>query len=233
MKPNEILALIKSTGYWRVVIRPTVFIEKRVASLGILETAVRDSRVMYRGWDYPHMPDEIARLGDHIRAADSWMSHHEYWKAFLSGQFVHLFAFREDYWKAEAAHFGGAAPEPGKALSSLSTLYSLTELASFAARLSERLELGPEIVIEYQLYGIAGRQLQHFQPRRIPLGPNRRSSEELNEYGGEVTLEPLELAGRCNEIAVDFTLDLFQQFNWEPSRESLEDDQRRFLERRT
>ena len=232
MTPEEVLALIRSTGYWRVVIRPTAFDAKRATSLGALEDAVRESRVMFRGWDYPHLPNQVDRLGDHIQAANSWMSHHELWRAYLSGQFVHLFSFREDYWKAEAEGFGGPAPEPGTALSLLSTLYSLTEITNFAARFSERLSLGPSIQVEYRMFGIGGRQLQLFEPGRVELGPYRKSSDQLHEYGGEVVAEPLDLVASANEIAVDFALDLFQQFNWEPARESVQEDQRRFLERR-
>src|ERR1043166_6582061 len=99
MGAKEVEKKIRSRGYWRVVIRPSSFIAER-ARLRDLEQIARDTVVQLRGWDYPHFPrDGVTRGNDFIEAlTDSgWIQHIELWRLYQSGQFVHLFAMREDW----------------------------------------------------------------------------------------------------------------------------------------
>jgi hypothetical protein len=230
---NPSVPIIKSRGYWRVVIRPTVFQQERFTSLAELERAFNDSRVQLRGWDYPHDPsDGVRRAADYIEGSVDWAEHKEVWRLYQSGQFVHLFAMREDWWDDGIPLSGGGHIKPGTHVSLLSTIFSFTEICLFAARLTERLALGPEVVLSYEIFNLADRQLQVFHSDRSPLHSSRRSSSAFKKFERELTLKPEDLVARAPEIAVDQALALFEGFNWEPSRESVVDDQRRFLEKR-
>src|SRR6266705_1094268 len=161
---------IRSRGYWRVNVRPTVFIPERVA-LRKLEAITRDSIVQLRGWDYPHFPREgVTRGNDFIEGATeaAFISHLEVWRLYQSGQFIHLFSMRED-WVEGTPLPGLGNVKPGELLSLESTLYTITEIFLFAARLAQRMALGPEIVVEYALHGLASRKLETFNPERDSL----------------------------------------------------------------
>src|SRR6266571_644849 len=115
---------IRSRGYWRVNVRPTVFIPERVA-LRELEAITRDSIVQLRGWDYPHFPREgVTRGNDFIEGATeaAFISHLEVWRLYQSGQFIHLFSMRED-WVEGTPLPGLGNVKPGELLSWESPLY--------------------------------------------------------------------------------------------------------------
>src|SRR3989442_1688113 len=99
MDAKELDQTVRSRGFWRVVIRPSRFVAER-APLRDLETIVRDSIVQLRGWDYPHFPREGVTRGDDFILAlteAGWLAHLEVWRLYQSGQFIHLFAMREDW----------------------------------------------------------------------------------------------------------------------------------------
>ena len=167
MDAKELEKKIRSRGYWRVVIRPSGFIAER-ARLRDLEQIARDSVIQLRGWDYPHFPKEgVTRGNDFIEALTDveWLSHIELWRLYQSGQFVHLFAMRED-WVEGTPMAGLGNVKPGTLLSYESTLYTITEIFLFAARLAQRMALGPEVIVEYSLVDLLNRRLETFNPGR-------------------------------------------------------------------
>src|SRR6266516_1867616 len=161
---------IRSRGYWRVNIRPSVFIAER-AALRDLEAIARDAVVQLRGWDYPHFPrDGVTRGNDFIEAATeaAFISHLEVWRLYQSGQFIHVFSMRED-WVEGTPMPGLGNVKPGTLLSYESTLYTITEIFLFAARLAQRMALGPEVIVEYSLVDLLNRKLETFNPGRDSL----------------------------------------------------------------
>ena len=46
---------IRTRGYWRVVIRPTMFEENHVPNHADLLPIIQRNSVQLRGWDYPHV----------------------------------------------------------------------------------------------------------------------------------------------------------------------------------
>lgn len=234
MTREEVLQRIRSRGHWRVRLTPSSFDSERIGSLAELEEAVQDAHVQLRGWPYPFFERAVvSRVDDYIQGAVAWNEHNELWRLYQSGQFIHYFSMREDWWDDGVPLSSGHRVEPGTHLSLLSTLFSFTEIFLFSARLTERLALGPEVKVMYSLIGLRNRQLQIFEPGRVSLNQTRRSSEELDELSREVTLAPEELIASAEEFAVDQALLVFERFNWEPARESVLDDQRKFLERRS
>jgi|ERR1041385_1218816 hypothetical protein len=233
MGAKEVEKKIRSRGYWRVVIRPSSFIAER-ARLRDLEQIARDTVVQLRGWDYPHFPrDGVTRGNDFIEAlTDSgWIQHIELWRLYQSGQFVHLFAMRED-WLEGVPVPGPGVVEPRTLLSDMSTLYSITELFLFAARLAQRMALGPEVIVEYSLVDLANRRIETFDPRRDSFFLTPRATSLGHSYERTVTEETESLVARASHIALEQTLDLFERFGWDVSKESLNEEQRKFLERR-
>ncbi|MGE0441556.1 MAG: hypothetical protein AB7L66_05165 [Gemmatimonadales bacterium] len=228
---NDVIAAIRSRGYWSVVVRPATFHQKLIPSLTEVEEVLRDCHIQLRGWDYPHYREgEAKRLADHIEGWVSWEEHHEVWRLYQSGQFVHLFAMRED-WYGDST-LGQPDVPPGTVLSVLSSLYSITEIHTFAARLATRLRLVGNVHLSIKLTRLGGRQLQILEPGRVPLSPHRKSAAELSEYGDSWDHPVGTLIGRANELAIDFALELFDRFSWEAPRARLVEDQRRLLEQR-
>jgi hypothetical protein len=222
---------IRSRGYWHVIIRPTSFNAERVDTLAKLEDAFREAHVQLRGWDYPHAPREgTARHADFIEGTIDWESYHEIWRLYQSGQFVHMFGMREDWWNEST--LGDPQVQPGEALSFISALYTFTEIFAFAARLTESLPIGPEIVVSYRLVGLQNRKLDSFDRNRIPLFPERRAATDFHEFSRQLTSEVSQLVSESPKLAIDASLQLFERFGWSASREVLLEAQRKLLERR-
>jgi len=233
MDAKELEKKIRTRGYWRVVIRPSGFIAER-ARLRDLEQIARDSVIQLRGWDYPHFPKEgVTRGNDFIEALTDveWLSHIELWRLYQSGQFVHLFAMRED-WVEGTPMPGLGNVKPGTLLSYESTLYTITEIFLFAARLAQRMALGPEVIVEYSLVDLLNRKLETFNPGRDSLFLVPRATALGHSYERIVTEKAERLVAGAPEIALEQALDLFERFGWDASRESLQEEQRKFLERR-
>ncbi len=94
---------IKEAPHWRVTIRPGAHVEERIRTLGECWRLVETSRVSLRGWDYPHLDYEHRQYGnDWVASWDEYRSHREYWRLYQSGQFLHLFSFKEDHYREEA-----------------------------------------------------------------------------------------------------------------------------------
>lgn len=231
MTPGEVLDLVRSRGHWRVNIKPSAFDDSRIPRVSDLIEGVSSARVDLRGWPYPYFDqsEPPAILTDHIQQVVSWGTHHELWRFYQSGQFIHLLAMREDWWDPTA---GEPNIGPGSTLSLQGTLFTLTEVFLFAARLAEMFALGPEVTISYKLVELGGRQLQTFAPNRLPLGPYRRTAAELHEFGQDVTRPTEFLIANAAELAIDETIKVYERFTWVPARENVAEDQRQFLERR-
>src|SRR5216117_1721135 len=207
MDAKELEKKIRSRGYWRVVIRPSGFIAER-ARLRDLEQIARDSVVQLRGWDYPHFPKEgVTRGNDFIEALTDveWLSHIELWRLYQSGQFVHLFAMRED-WVEGTSLPGLGNVKRGTLLSYESTLYTITEIFLFAGRLAQRMALGPDVVVEYGLYNLQNRRLETFNPGRDSLFLMPSATAIGASYERTVTEKAESIVARAPEIALDQSL---------------------------
>jgi hypothetical protein len=226
---------IRSRGHWNLSFRPATFIEKRVKVLADLEQALHTSHVSLRGRDYPHVPRQGAIRQSHcIEGIASWEHHYELWRLSQSAQFVHLFSMQEDWWSESrcANNSSLAEVKPGELLEVPDVLFTFTELFLFAARLVEALAVGPAIVLEYKLAGLAGRRLQILDPRRRPLHGLRIAGTDVTEYREELTIETSTLIASAPDLAIDQTLAVYERFNWTPARATLVEDQRRLIERR-
>ncbi len=211
---TERLDKIQSTGYWRVSLRPTRGDEGRIPALSWCRESLAQSSVHLRGWDYPHVGHrELANGQDWVESGADFHGHVEYWRFYQSGQFVHHFAFEEDYeLDPDQLPPGIREPSPSRRYSSiLSALYRITEVFEFAARLASKNVLSPEAEISIKLAGTEGRQLFFWD-----LGRSLHDDYICNIP--EITLSDTysedELLARADQLALTTTGGLFERFNW-------------------
>jgi len=234
MNLEERLKKIRSKGYWRVVIRPTVFEKHRIATLSQARELVRSSVVYLRGWDYPHWgEDELRNVGEWVESGVDWNSFIEYWRFYRSGQFVHFFAAREDHIDVERQLPISYPPRPKRAgyLSTIGTVFTVTEIFEFAARLAAKDVLRPAAVVSIQLHNMADHQLATFDASRLLFGDYTCTATEPIVFENEFSQD--ELISRTDELALDAVVEIFEHFNWDnPPRQTFVEDQRRLRERR-
>jgi hypothetical protein len=226
---EELLAKIKSRGYWFVIIRPLRFKEERISSLEECSKLVRECQVSLRGWNYPHITDPKSGL-NWVESSTDWECYKEYWRMYQSGQFVHLFGCREDWWSESSL----SSPEtreikPGSVLSVLSTLFSITEIYEFAARLAEKNVFDHNLRLTIELHGMKNRKLTMLEPGRI----SRDYVCAINELPLSKTIPVEEILSQGHDLALKHTIWIFERFNWHsPPIKILKEEQNRLLEHR-
>jgi hypothetical protein len=218
---SPLLSKIHAKGYWRVVVRPTRYVEKRIPTLSECRRHLEESTVRLRGWDYPHVKD-VTNGQNWIESSEDWLHGHiEYWRYYQTGQFVHHFAMTEDYEESSKDLHG---------LDFINTLYRLTEIFEFAARLAARGLLSPGVDVRVELHNCEGRRLFSWDPGRF-IERSHLSVTPTIEY--KTTATDTELLGRGGEMAVDGTIHVLERFNWnDVPRDILAAEQAKFLERR-
>lgn len=236
---NDRLKKIKSTGYWRVEIRPTVFKKDRVQDLATLWNTIDTAKVQLSGWDYPFVNQKERSNGiDYIESGCDWARFIELWRFYQSGMFVHYFACAEDYMKDETAEaakrnaWGEFDPNniPTSYLSILGTLFRITEIFEFSIRLVQKQLLEPQVFIRVELFGAKRRLLFFWDPWRY-LG--RAYISQLDTIPFELTISSQELLARGHEIALEKTIYLFERFHWmDVPRQVLLEEQKKFLQKR-
>lgn len=221
---------LASRGYWRVEIRPTDFVDRRVPSTKVLQKAIEKARVEMRGWDFPHIDRswDLPESQSSIGVDTDWSSHVETWRAFLSGQFVYRGGVWTDW--LDQHHFGGGGQKwkPGTGMPIVSSLWSLTEFCEFAARLSQTEAGGDSMFVELSFHGLKGRVLFGDHERRAwfeSYGPAK-----LNDFVFSRTLSRAELISTAAKIAVSCAAELFEAFGWQASTELLDSIQSELLQ---
>lgn len=222
--------LIRVGPHWRVLIRPVEYREDRIGYSDL--AGIEECVVSLRGWPYPFVrSDRVTRLQRAVECELDSLDHRETWRFQQSGQFVHFFGIREDGWSAEPfakSTFGDA--QSGEALSIDSTIFSFTEIFLFAARLSERFKLGPQVRIELELTGLKGRQLRRFSKDYAPFTFPPTAS--VNNYLVEAELSTSDLLTSAEALARRELHELWARFGWKQSDEQMRDTQRRLIEQR-
>jgi len=227
---QEIVAKIKSQGFWEITIRPLKFNKTRIESLNECKLLIEENKVRLRGWDYPHISNKYGvRSGkDWVENLTDWSDKVEIWRMYQSGQFVHLFGCREDWW-GEVRIFWSKQTytTPRYGLSLLSTLYTFTEIYEFAARLAKRNVFDDFLNISTTLHGMKARRL-------VTLDMNRSLNDnhicDIDEISLSKTPTVEQVIGKSNEYAIDGTLAVFERFNWlNVPKQVLEEEQSKFL----
>lgn len=226
----EAVNKIRSSGYWEVVIRPLAFNKARIGSLGSCKEIVEESKVQFRGWDYPHISNKYGvKSGiDWVENLTDWSDHLEYWRMYQSAQFFHVFACREDWWGNVRIFWASQAHTTvGYGLEIMCTLYTLTEIHEFAARLVKKQIFDDSLSLSITLNKMKNRRLVTSEIDRN-LGADHISNVETIPLARIMTVD--EIIGRSKEFAVDDTIKIFECFNWfNPPRRIFEEEQDKLL----
>jgi hypothetical protein len=234
MSLEKLLEEIKFKGYWKIEIRPTKFDKNRITTLGNVQQLVSSNLVALRGWDYPHWNQEkIRNVDDYVECQEDWDRHLEYWRFYQSGKFIHLVALYEDHLDLSSAmpiQYPPRTPRSGY-VSFVSTIYHITEIFEFAARLANKGILQPSGFISIGLYNIKDHELTTFGSRRyLPEGYVYANDKPLLI---EREISQQELINKPDEHALDFITSIFERFQWnQPPRQIFSEDQKRLRERR-
>ena len=229
---EDLIKTIKSRGFWKVVIRPAMFNKQIIASLSECITIIEEAKVSLRGWDYPHYGNKGRLNGlDWIESQVDFGVHKELFRFYQSGQFIHYFAIRED-WMMEDPWYGDKYKhiKPLSILGVISTLYTNTEIFEFASRLAEKNILGKDIYLSIELHRNKERSLVSLDFDRY-LSEGYISTLDIIPYEKQYLAE--ELLGKSSELSLDYTIWLFEKFQWmKPSRDVLREAQKKLLEKR-
>jgi Putative DNA-binding domain len=121
---DPLIEKIQSRGFWKVIIRPTKFIEERIPDFTMLYPLIQKTSVNLRGFSFPYTGGDMKYQSgnDWVGEEFEWDWVHEAWRFFQSGQFVHISGLLEDWHDVSKWN---SAPEgwvPGRTLSVVSDL---------------------------------------------------------------------------------------------------------------
>jgi hypothetical protein len=217
---------IKSRGYWRVMIRPGRFVEKRIGEISTLFPIIQKASVEFRGWDFPHVDTRTnPRIDvDWVGQQFEWEQYLEIWRFYQSGQFVDVVGIPSDWRDQSKLWPADEGWSPGSLLGIGEVLFRFIEIFEFAARLSLT-EAGDEsITIQIIVGGLAGRKLFVDIPNRWPMFKEYKAS--LSEFPYTIELSRTELVAQPRELSLKPTAELFARFGWIPDAAALRDIQK-------
>ena len=221
---RELLEKIKARGYWRVVIRPNRFVDKRIENISILRDILQNTSVHLRGWDFPHIDSRNRHrfLLDWVEQEFEWEYYLEVWRFYQSGQFVYYGGLVLDW--ADQASFGKQGyPSPRTILSVVDVVYRLTEIFEFASRLALSEAGDEQIHIEIELAGLRDRALWVDPAKRMPFPLEQVAA--IEEFPYEINITLTRLIAESRELALKPALELFRRFGWDPNIEVLREMQ--------
>ena len=233
MTPREeqLFALIRTRGYWKVVIRPATFVEHRLERLELVPT-VASTSVQIRGWDFPHVDPNEAPHIDAEWAGQSvdWEHALEFWRLYRSGQLLSVSGIFSE-WRDRS---GWWPPTEGWAPNTVlgvgETVARLTEVFEFTSRLSQSKAGDESMVVTIKFENMANRLLVTDSPNRLPLRGGYRSGVPTIEVAR--TIARAELMARTREIAAECSEEVFSYFGWKPASQIVSDVQREIFDRR-
>ena len=225
---SALLGKIRSRGHWKVVIRPTTFVEKKVPDLSTLQHIVEKTSVQLKGWSFPHLdsfrkPDKGP---DWIGQAIDWQPILELWRFYQSGQFVHYFGMVEDWSDTPNQWLSSNDGHRRVLLDVKNVMTQFTEMFEFAARLAFT-EVGDAgLRVEITVGNIG----DHFLALSSSPGkPSWIPEARTSEVSHKVDLSKTELVTETRELALKPATKLFQCFGWDPKIGMLRDIQSELL----
>ncbi|MGA9351045.1 MAG: hypothetical protein WBW48_19885 [Anaerolineae bacterium] len=222
---DQVISRIKENAHWRVVLHPGQFKKDRIGRLSELWKIVEETQVRFRGWYYPHISHRGEERGqgiDYIGCWSQYLRHTEHWRFYQSGQFAHLFTFREndpDYADTLRRCLQGEVPLTPQQLSSIhgfvsivSAVYTFTEIFELAGHLAQREILHPDCQIIIGMHNIQGYALSFSTFNRALYD---LYIAQVNTLEKAWTLNSEELVARVRDLAVEASLWFFERFGME------------------
>lgn len=238
MKTEQIINKIKERGYWRIHFAP---LSDEKLSLSQCREIVEKNSIQLRGWYYPHVPHRIddntaMQSGDKFwQGWINWENHIELWRLFQTGQFIHYLALVEDWtqdlivnnmWDRD-----NGPVKSGEILSTLNTIYLITEIFQFLSRLATDGIYKNGVRISISLNKTDDRKLAILDYRRIPFSEDKKTI--ASEIGFEKSYTQKQLLEEPVDLAREAILHFFERFDWTPPAEQIKTDQEKLIERRT
>lgn len=230
---NEILDKIKGRGYWHLVARPTRFVKERIPSLRDCQTIVEKQQIKLQGWYFPHIDgNELKRGEDYIETSFSFSGMNEAWRFYQSGQFAFFRGLYED-WLNDNIIVPDSIKSTIKAstgLDVLATLYELSQIYEFVARLAQLGIFDDSLYVMIKLVNNAERRL-FFWPgtgRHLSL----RYMFQAPELARESTFNVTSFVAQSHELAYQHFAWIMERFGFYASEGVFRRDQERFFEGR-
>jgi hypothetical protein len=214
---SEIADRIKSAGYWRVVIHPTV------ANLLDLYPILQRCQVQARGWYFPHLDrrkDPVPHL-DFIQQEGEWDHHAERWRFYQSGQFDLLRAMSYDWRDRSGLRPPDKNWKRGAELGISECLLTYYEAFELSARLSSTKAGDDPMRISVEVGGLKGRALVVDDPRRGEF--DDEDVAQIDSVPLAWTITRAELLARTQELTISAATELFARFGRQLSGDLLGD----------
>lgn len=218
---SELLEAIRSRGHWHVFVRPSVFVERRLPDISGLYRIVEQASVRLRAVDFPHLDrrnSPVINL-DWVGQDTDRGQHRESWRLYRSGQFVDVCGFWDDWRDRSVFSPPDKGWQPGRRLAIGDTLFRLTEIFEFAARLSMTPAGDESMHIEVRLKNLSGRVLYVDNPDRASDPWEQKAT--IDEFPYVIDLARAELVGNPREQALRGVVELFKRFGWDGPSEVL------------
>lgn len=229
--------------HWRVNFRPDDYRLELISSLAECLKVVEKNVVRLRGWDYPHVSNQENELIFGANWAGSWTefaSRKEYWRMYQSGQFIHLFTTRESVPEYKQ-RLMGVTRDHLRHLREIrwdqitgyiniqNTLYTLTEIFEFCARLCQAGLYKGTITVSVQLRQVKGTLLTTDWNR---AWFNYYAAAEPT-VGHVWKMRTDQLISESSAYSIRAAIWFFERFGWlDASSEQLKRDQEEFLNKR-
>lgn len=216
---------IRSRGYWRIRIRPSVYSAKRIPDISDLLPLIQQKAIRIRGWDFPNVePDyrETSFLQSHIAQRIDWENLIELWHFYQSGQFSFLGAFYWD-WPGRFAY-----ESEDRVLLVEAVVARYVEILELSARLSAVFSDSHSTWIQVGAHGLEGRFLETTAPVHNVFLRARTNPAQISQLVLEEEFSSEQLLAESEEIALRWARELFLRFNWKPESNVLEGIRRLF-----
>lgn len=216
----------------RVSAFPSIPNEKRFTIQQLREAASR-AEVLFRGRPFiavrhfdshggavPHNVDDGIEIIINEPEIDT--PYIEQWNLLMSGAFLHRIVMRELF---------DPRAKGERVLNPIETMYHVAEAIGSLWRLYEALAVPDEeeVTIEFAYEDTEERELKVLDPARVPFDRRSLCYATLVEVS---RTQPLYLWRASDaQSAAEICLEIFQQFQWEPSLRQIEDEIRPFLGR--
>ncbi len=225
---SDLQQIIRSRGYWDVMIRPQRYQSDRVASLADLELILQSAAVRQLGWYFPHIENRMRiKRGKHWIEQESramiYYDHLEAWRFGLNSEFRDLSSLYEDWIVDSSDARIKPSWQSGEVLAIETIMHRITEIYEFATHLclaeAYHINTSP-ITITFGLHQLKGRHLFISSPGRWPLSHIYQA--DIDDYEASYTHDNSELIASYKDLAIEAARKMFEVFGWDASRTVLQ-----------
>ena len=239
MSNEELLAEIKSRGYWRVELHSTEYQDERLPTRRAMQDLLNSATVSLRGWPYPYFrAEQTTYNGKWLEGQVSvrW-GNKEYWRLYDSGQWIHYLGL-PGAWIPREELFKGRSPLPAQCPGYLhvrgDVLFTLTEILRFAVGLAQGGVLEPAAFLSIQLHNTHDYML--FEDFKRPWFFTHEYVNPSNTPIEQQRSIPVgQLSAVADQMALETAIKVFEVFGWVISEDAvrwLAEEQRKLIERR-